>query len=227
MNSHLRFDEETPIVFLWINNSHSSKPLRCPKSNHIQACNLNQCVTTIKKEEIPVHKPEYRIRLLVTDLIPPQEGKNTSRVLKNQLKPFSDFTLACTIEDKFDFVKGKFLELKDLFEARPFMGTKAIQHGLRYDAVWAIELSLPQEYRKAFSTAFDSIMCAESNGLFLWELDLKRNDSILNTAPHITIGPNKEDEQMAHSLVGYTVVFNQMDYTRVGLNNSILSVVFI
>jgi hypothetical protein len=126
--------------------------------------------------------------------------------------------LGATLTNEEVYVKAKFALLSEFLQHEPLKlkAMKVVQLGLPHQPVWTVEFSLSDSFRDALSDAFDPIMCAELNGLFLWKADEKRPGAIVNLSPHVTVGPTDNDKETALALVGCTFIFAQMDYKRVG-----------
>ncbi len=156
--------------------------------------------------------PEYTIRLLLSNV--QSESKETPK-----LKQFSHFTLGCTYADETSKVKMALEKLADFFKNTiSFKAESVVNLGSEAQPLWGISLSLgskEKSLRAIFSDQFDSIMCPERNGiLYLWQ----PTENSQTKCPHITIGPRKEDLEIAKKLLELNCefVFNQVDYKKVG-----------
>lgn len=159
------------------------------------------------EEKLSSESPSWNIRMVVTD----SGGKSQTK-----LKPYLHFTLGCTRKEMQTEVKKNFSVLTEFLEHKPLQ-LQAVgieQLGPPDRLVWTVKLSLSKELRLMLSKLFDPIMCAEPNGLFLWELDGIREARMKSA--HITIGSQEEDKQLALSLVGHTFIFGRMDYKEIG-----------
>jgi len=140
---------------------------------------------------------------------------NTLQELK--LKPFSHFTLGCTLHDETTRVEKALEELADLVQEEvSFEATEVINLGTEQRPTWAVKLNVdpkPHDYRQIFAKLFDPLMCNERNGVhYLWDPD----EHASLKCPHVTLGPDKADHETAQLLIGCKLHFNSLDYKRVG-----------
>ncbi len=161
----------------------------------------------------PSVAPAYTVRMLLTDIQVP-EGTESPK-----LKPFSHFTLSCTVEDEAAQVTAAFEKLANsLGGAISFKAGEVINLGSVEMPLWGVKLDLgarEEELRNVFSELFDPMMCPERNGtLYLW----KPTEGQAAKCPHITIGPKDDAKELAIKLVaqGCEFIFDQVDYKKVG-----------
>lgn len=156
--------------------------------------------------------PEYTIRMLLSNV--KAESKEIPK-----LKSFTHFTLGCTYADEHLKVTTAFEKLADIFkDSVTFKAEKVVNLGSEAQPLWGVGLSLgsnEKTIRNYFSDLFDSIMCPERNGiLYLWQ---SKDESQIRY-PHLTIGPRREDLEIAKNLLELNCefIFNQIDYKKVG-----------
>lgn len=162
--------------------------------------------------------PAYTARMLLTNLI------SRRGIEAPKLKPFSHFTLACTLEDEAPKIAKSFDLLANFLKGpTSFKAEEVVNLGSGVSPLWAVKLSVEAGLSNKLSKLFDNMMCPERNGiLYLWSPE--RPGQQLK-CPHITIGPQKEDEETAHRLVAeeFEFIFDQMDYKKVGPHDPLLS----
>jgi hypothetical protein len=164
--------------------------------------------------------PEYTIRMLLGNTH--SESKDIP-----ELKPFSHFTLGCTSKDEAPQITIALDELAKYFEdSAEFQPETVINLGTQDKPLWALTLNLGSEeknLRDLFSRLFDPMMSMERNGVrYLWNPTEKSQKK----CPHLTIGPRKEDFQIAEKLLNSNCrfSFSRIDYKRVGPNDPHVSI---
>lgn len=166
--------------------------------------------------------PAYTVRMLL--------GEITSQKEKDaipKLKPYSHFTLACTLEDESEKVNEGMQHLSSsLGEPISFKAKEVINLGTEEQPLWGIKLDLgskEEELRHMLSDLFDPMMCPERNGnLYLW----KAAHGKAAKCPHITVGSRSEDLEIAQKLIAEECgfIFDQVDYKKVGPHDPHISV---
>lgn len=165
-----------------------------------------------------IKPPAYTVRMLLDHI------KSSTEADIPKLKPFSHFTLACTVEDEALQVAESFKQLATYFESAVLEGGVSFKAetvvNLSTDAapLWGVKLALgstEEALRDKLGQLFDSMMSNERNGVrYLW----KSADEATKRCPHITIGLGVVNEEIARKLVALQCefIFNQVDYKKVG-----------
>lgn len=152
--------------------------------------------------------PQYTIRFLL------QNAQNANKQ-NVQLKPFSHFTLGCTMKDEGS-IPSAFQKIVEYFKGPVTFKAEEVRNlGSENQPLWAVKLALGdkgKDIQNFLSDLFDSIMCPDRGVTYLWKSE---NDKTQRCA-HITIGPRKEDQEFANTLVECDFTFHQVDYKKVG-----------
>ena len=164
--------------------------------------------------------PEFTARMLLTDITSPEQAETL------RLKPFTHFTLACTLENEDPIVSESFEQLADFLGGpASFKAEEVVNFGSDDLPLWVVKLHLgaqEEQLRSVLGKLFDPIMCPERNGtLYLWNPAPGQDAK----CPHITIGSKKEDKELASKLVAQRCefIFDQVDYKKGGPNDPHLS----
>lgn len=163
-------------------------------------------------ERTEIQKPNYTVRILLSHIYSDKTEENPV------LKPFSHFTLACTHNNESN-ISEIFDSLAAYLQGPLSLGaSEVVNLGTELKPLWAVRLNLgtnAEDFRMKLSCLFDNVMCHEMNGVrYLWN---PMEDQQMK-CPHITIGPNAEDQNKAQKLVddAYTFTFDRIDYKQVG-----------
>jgi hypothetical protein len=162
-------------------------------------------------ERSEIQKPNYTVRLLLSHIYS-ETGEDI------RLKPYSHFTLACTLRDEpsIDHLFGLLADYLD--GPLTLAAEEVVNLGTYEKPLWAVRLNLGENeaaFRDELSQLFDDIICHEMNGVrYLW--NPTGNQEI--KCPHVTIGSSVEDGQKAQKLVDghYEFTFDRIDYKQVG-----------
>jgi len=161
--------------------------------------------------------PQYTIRLLLKNV----ETTGNENI---NLKPFSHFTLGCTLNDETEKVSASF-EILSKFLKGPvsFKAEGIVNLGSESRPLWGIKFNIGSEkegFRNEFGKLFDPLMCKERNGiLYLWN----QGNNQEQRCAHMTLGQTQEDKEKAEKLLNCKFTFDQMDYKKIGPHDPHLS----